>query len=135
MTLRIAIAQINLLVGDIAGNARRVLEAACRARDGLKAHAVVFPELTLSGYPPEDLLYKPHFLQHIELALDDVARQSAGITVVLGFPERRDGVLYNSAAVLQEGAVHKVYRKQELPNYGVFDERRYFHPGQQALCV
>ena len=134
MTLRIAIAQINLLVGDIAGNARRVLEATRQARDGLNAHAVVFPELTLSGYPPEDLLYKPHFLQQIELALEDVARQSAGITVVLGFPERHDGILYNSAAVLRDGSVHTVYRKQELPNYGVFDERRYFHPGHKP-CV
>ncbi len=134
MTLRIAIAQINLLVGDIAGNARRVLEATSQARDGLNAHAVVFPELTLSGYPPEDLLYKPHFLQQIELALKEVAVQSAGITVVLGFPERHDGILYNSAAVLRDGSVHTVYRKQELPNYGVFDERRYFHPGHQP-CV
>ena len=131
MPLRIAIAQINLLVGDIAGNVRRVLEATSRAKDALKAHAVVFPELTLSGYPPEDLVYKPHFLQQIELALDEVAKQSVGITVVLGFPERHNGVLYNSAAVLQNGSVQSIYRKQELPNYGVFDERRYFHPGNK----
>ena len=134
MPLRIAIAQINLLVGDIVGNARRVLESTTRAREELKAHAVVFPELTLSGYPPEDLLYKPHFLQQIEFALDDVARQSDGITVVLGFPERHNGILYNSAAVLQKGVVQSIYRKQELPNYGVFDERRYFHPGNKP-CV
>ena len=131
MSLRIAIAQINLLVGDIAGNVRRVLESTSRAKDALKAHAVVFPELTLSGYPPEDLVYKPHFLQQIELALDEVAKQSTGITVVLGFPERHNGVLYNSAAVLQNGSVQTIYRKQELPNYGVFDERRYFHPGNK----
>jgi len=129
MTLRIAIAQINLLVGDIAGNARRVLETATQARDRLQAHAVVFPELTLAGYPPEDLLYKTHFLMQIELALDDLAKQTTGITVVLGFPELSDGILYNSAAVLRDGTVHKVYRKQELPNYGVFDEKRYFQAG------
>ncbi len=134
MTLRIAIAQINLLVGDIAGNARRVLAATRRARDELEAHAVVFPELTLAGYPPEDLLYKPHFLEQIDLALDDVAKQTTGITLVLGFPEAGDGLLFNSAAVLRDGEIHKVYRKQELPNYGVFDEKRYFHPGH-APCV
>ena len=134
MNLRIAIAQINLLVGDIAGNARRVLETAAQARDRLQAHAVVFPELTLSGYPPEDLLYKSHFLQQIEVTLLQVARQITDITVILGFPELSDGILYNSAAVLRDGAVHKIYRKQELPNYGVFDERRYFHPGKEP-CV
>lgn len=134
MTLRIAIAQINLLVGDIAGNVRRVVEYATRARDELKAHAVVFPELTLAGYPPEDLLYKQHFLKQIEAALDQVAIQTAGITVIVGFPEQIDGILYNSAAVLRDGGLHKVYRKQELPNYGVFDERRYFHPGKNP-CV
>ncbi len=134
MTLRIALAQINLLVGDIAGNTRRVLQAAFRARDEFKAHAVVFPELTLAGYPPEDLLYKPHFLNQLELAMKDVAKQTSGITVVLGFPELSDGILYNSAAVLRNGAVHKIYRKQELPNYGVFDERRYFQPGKEP-CV
>jgi len=134
MTLRIAIAQINLLVGDINGNARRVLAAACRARDELHAHAVVFPELTLAGYPPEDLLHKPHFLEQINRALADIARQAAGITLVLGFPELSAGILYNSAAVLRDGAVLAVYRKQALPNYGVFDEKRYFRPGSEP-CV
>jgi len=134
MTLRIAIAQINLLVGDIAGNTRRVLAAAGQARDGLNAQAVVFPELTLAGYPPEDLLYKPHFLEQIDAALDAIARQAAGITLVLGFPERHGGLLYNSAAVLRDGAIQQIYRKQELPNYGVFDEKRYFRPGSTP-CV
>ncbi|MDD5035969.1 MAG: NAD+ synthase [Methylococcaceae bacterium] len=134
MTLRIAIAQINLLVGDIAGNARRVLDIARRARDELQAHAVVFPELTLAGYPPEDLLYKPHFLEQVELALNELAKQAQGVILVVGFPELHDGLLYNSAAVLREGGVHKIYRKQELPNYGVFDEKRYFRPGNSP-CV
>ena len=134
MTLRIAIAQINLLVGDIAGNARQALAAARRARDELDADAVVFPELTLAGYPPEDLLHKPHFLEQIDRALRDIAAQSAGLVLVLGFPEFSEGLLYNSAAVLRDGRVEKIYRKQALPNYGVFDEMRYFHPGAEP-CV
>ncbi|MFM8330529.1 MAG: NAD+ synthase, partial [Candidatus Methylumidiphilus sp.] len=135
MTLRIAIAQMNLLVGDIVGNTRRVLSAAHRARSELKAHLVVFPELTLAGYPPEDLLLKPHFLEQVGVALEDVARQTAGLmTLVLGFPELDEGLLYNSAAVLRDGHIHRIYRKQELPNYGVFDEKRYFLPGQEP-CV
>jgi NAD+ synthase (glutamine-hydrolysing) len=134
MKLRIAIAQINPLVGDIAGNAHLVRETARRARDELEAQAVVFPELTLSGYPPEDLLYKPHFLVQIRQALDELASQTIGTVLVVGFPELKEGLLYNSAAVLRDGAVQAIYRKQELPNYGVFDEKRYFRPGKEA-CV
>jgi NAD+ synthase (glutamine-hydrolysing) len=134
MTLRIAIAQINLLVGDINGNIRRILAAAYRARDELKAHAVIFPELTLTGYPPEDLLYKPHFIEYINAALLTIAEQTQGISLVLGFPELDEGVLYNSAAIIRDGKIATIYRKQELPNYGVFDEKRYFRPGHQA-CV
>lgn len=134
MTLRIAIAQINLLVGDINGNTRRIIAAATRARDGLNAHAVVFPELTLTGYPPEDLLYKPHFIEEVESALVDIAQQSLGITLVVGFPALNEGQLYNSAAILRDGNLHKIYHKQELPNYGVFDEKRYFSAGTEA-CV
>jgi NAD+ synthase (glutamine-hydrolysing) len=131
MTLRIAIAQINLLVGDIQGNIRRILDAVRRAREEMQAHAIVFPELTLAGYPPEDLLYKPHFLEETKLALDEIAQQTQGTTVVLGFPESSEGLLHNSAAILRNGCIHAVYRKQELPNYGVFDEKRYFLPGTE----
>jgi NAD+ synthase (glutamine-hydrolysing) len=134
MALRIALAQIDLLVGDIKGNTRRVIETAHRARDELLARAVVFPELTLTGYPPEDLLYKAHFLEQVEQALGEVARATADIAVVLGFPERDKGTLYNSAALVRGGQVERVYRKQALPNYGVFDEKRYFQPGNEA-CV
>jgi NAD+ synthase (glutamine-hydrolysing) len=134
MKLRIAIAQINLLVGDIAGNAERVKQAARRARDDLEAQVVVFPELTLTGYPPEDLLYKPHFLGQISLALHDLAQEAQGVVLVVGFPELKEGLLYNSAAVLRGGALAQIYRKQELPNYGVFDEKRYFRPGSEP-CV
>jgi NAD+ synthase (glutamine-hydrolysing) len=132
--LRIAIAQVNLLVGDIAGNARRVLETARRARDELRAQAVVFPELTLAGYPPEDLIQRPGFIKQIDYALRELASEVHGIDVVLGFPEKQTGLPYNSAAVLRDGAIHKVYRKHALPNYGVFDEKRYFLPGTEP-CV
>jgi NAD+ synthase (glutamine-hydrolysing) len=132
--LRIAIAQFDFLVGDARGNARRVLEAAADARDRLKAHAVVFPELTLSGYPPEDLILRPDFLAAVESALNELANRIHGITAIVGFPEKQIGMPCNSAAVLRDGAVHKVYRKQALPNYGVFDEKRYFLPGHEP-CV
>ena len=134
LKLRIAIAQLNLLVGDVRGNARRVLDAALDARDRLGARAVVFPELTLSGYPPEDLILRPDFLAEVERVLGELAGQIRGITAIVGFPERQIGMLHNSAAVLRDGTIHRVYRKQALPNYGVFDEKRYFLPGH-APCV
>ncbi len=132
MTLRIAIAQLNLVVGDITGNARRVLETAVDARDRLGAQAVVFPELTLSGYPPEDLILRQDFLTAVGRALHEIAGQLRGITAIVGFPEQYQGAVYNSAAVLTGGAIGAIYRKQALPNYGVFDEKRYFQPGHSA---
>jgi NAD+ synthase (glutamine-hydrolysing) len=133
--LRIAIAQLNLLVGDVNGNAARVVEAADHARNQLRAQAVLFPELTLAGYPPEDLLLRGDFLAQIERALHDASsRVPRGIDVIVGFPEKRGTQLYNSAAVLRDGTVHVVYRKHALPNYGVFDEKRYFTPGNEP-CV
>ena len=134
MTLRIAIAQLDFLVGDVAGNARRVLEAAAEARDRLGAAAIVFPELTLSGYPPEDLLLRRDFLATVESILDDLAAKLFGITAIVGFPEVTDAGIFNSAAVIADGAAQHIYRKQHLPNYGVFDEKRYFLPGH-APCV
>jgi NAD+ synthase (glutamine-hydrolysing) len=134
MKLRIAIAQLDFLVGDVQGNARRVLDAARDARDRLGATAVVFPELTLSGYPPEDLILRPDFLNAVQHALHDLAGQIHGITALVGFPEKQVGMPYNSAAVIRDGAIRAVYRKQALPNYGVFDEKRYFLPGH-APCV
>ena len=134
MTLRIAIAQLDFLVGDVAGNARRVLEAVREARDRLGADAVVFPELTLSGYPPEDLILRRDFLAAVETALERLAPEIAGITIIVGFPEATDAGVYNCAAVIRDGVIHRTYRKQRLPNYGVFDEKRYFRPGD-AACV
>jgi NAD+ synthase (glutamine-hydrolysing) len=128
--LRVALAQVNPTVGDIRGNARTIAENIARAREG-GAALVVFPELTLSGYPPEDLVLKTSFLDAAAGALDELAAQTHGIAAVVGFPERGDDV-YNSAAVLADGEVVAVYRKMYLPNYGVFDEQRYFQSGSEA---
>ena len=119
------------MVGDIAGNARRVIDCAERLRG--KADIVVFPELTLTGYPPEDLLLRPACDTRVARALRDIAEAAVGITLVLGYPALRDGIRYNVAGVLRDGVVEVEYRKMQLPNYSVFDERRYFEPGANAV--
>jgi NAD+ synthase (glutamine-hydrolysing) len=126
-TLRIALAQFDFPVGDVTGNTRRIAEGIAHARDVLKADLVLFPELAISGYPPEDLLMRPSFLADCQAALDQVALQARGIVAVVGWPQSAGSVLYNAASVLRDGAVAQTYRKRELPNYNVFDERRYFH--------
>ena len=131
--LRIALAQTNPTVGDISGNAARIGELVERAR-GEGAGLVVFPELALTGYPPEDLLLKPHFADRAAEALEELARGTEGIVAMVGFPERSDDV-YNAAAVLADGRVAAVYRKMWLPNYGVFDEQRYFQSGTEPTMV
>jgi NAD+ synthase (glutamine-hydrolysing) len=128
--LRVALAQINPTVGDIRGNARKIAERTGAAREQ-GAALVVFPELTISGYPPEDLLLKTSFLDEVGAALEELAARTRGIAALVGFPERADDV-YNSAAVLADGEVAAVYRKMYLPNYGVFDEQRYFQSGSEA---
>jgi NAD+ synthase (glutamine-hydrolysing) len=128
--LRVALAQINPTVGDIDGNAGKIAEQIALARDG-GAALVVFPELALCGYPPEDLLLKTTFLARAEEALAELATQARDIVALVGFPERADDV-YNAAAVLADGDVAAVYRKMYLPNYGVFDEQRYFQSGSEA---
>jgi NAD+ synthase (glutamine-hydrolysing) len=133
-SLRLALGQLNFLVGDIAGNVEKMRAAAGRARDELKAHAVVFPELALTGYPPEDLLLRPAFLRDADVGLENLCRAAVGIDIVVGHPHRREGKLYNAASLLREGGVHATYHKHCLPNYGVFDEKRYFAPGEGA-CV
>ncbi len=134
-TLRIAMAQLDLLVGDIDGNADKVIAAAARARDEFEADAIVFPELTLSGYPPEDLLLRPGFNRRVAAALARVAERVRGIDVILGYPQQSDGGLYNAASLLRDGAVVATYHKFELPNYSVFDEKRYFIPGDTPCVV
>ncbi|WDS37617.1 NAD+ synthase [Pseudoxanthomonas sp.] len=127
-TLRIAMAQFDFPVGDLAGNTRRIIEQIAVARDEYGADLVLFPELALSGYPPEDLLMRPSFLADCHAAMEEVARAATGgITAVVGWPESAGSVLYNAACVLRDGAILANYRKRELPNYNVFDERRYFH--------
>jgi NAD+ synthase (glutamine-hydrolysing) len=129
-TLRVALAQINTTVGDLEGNANKVIEYAARAREQ-GADVVAFPELTLPGYPPEDLLMRSRFIDDNLKALQRVAAEVRGITAVVGFVDS-DVDLYNAAAVIHDGKVAGVYRKQYLPNYGVFDERRYFLEGKRA---
>ena len=133
--LRIALAQINLLVGDIAGNAAQVIACAARARDALGAQLIVFPELTLTGYPPEDLLLRPELHARVQRALDDILRQVQGIDVLLGYPQQTSAGLYNAASLLRDGAIVATCHKQNLPNYGVFDEKRYFVAGATPCVV
>jgi NAD+ synthase (glutamine-hydrolysing) len=128
--LRIGLAQVNVTVGDIEGNTRRVLDEIERAR-ALGVDLVAFPELCLTGYPPEDLLFRPAFIEPNLRALDRVARASTGLIVVVGFVDRQDDIM-NAAAVCHDGAVKGVYHKQYLPNYGVFDEDRYFQAGVET---
>jgi NAD+ synthase (glutamine-hydrolysing) len=141
--LRIALCQMNATVGDLAGNTELIGAGIAAARDA-GAQLVLFPELALTGYPPEDLLLREHFLADTGARLRELAASARGIVAIVGFPERIEGaprtgesgmagpvstVLYNAAAVLAEGSVQAVYRKLRLPNYGVFDEQRYFKAG------
>lgn len=126
MTVRIAMAQFDFPVGDVAGNRDRIARMIAEARDEYEADIVLFPELALSGYPPEDLLYRPSFLRDCQVALDGIAANVHGIVAVVGWPQAAGAVVYNAASVLRDGAIEQTYRKRELPNYAVFDERRYF---------
>jgi NAD+ synthase (glutamine-hydrolysing) len=145
-SLRIAMAQINPTVGDIVGNTRLIQTWIKEARQA-KADLVAFPELAITGYPPEDLLFKPRFIEDTHRALRAVAAEARGVVVVVGyvgqgatavltsdapsFPLAGRHELYNEAAVLSDRRILATYRKRHLPNYGVFDESRYFHPGSR----
>jgi NAD+ synthase (glutamine-hydrolysing) len=130
--LCIGLAQLNFLVGDAQGNAARVIDSLARARAGPKPDLLVFPELTLSGYPPEDLLFHGGFRQAIDRALATVRDAVQGTGVVVGYPEYVGHDIYNSAAFLRDGTLVANHRKHELPNYRVFDEKRYFRAGRAA---
>ncbi len=130
-TVRLALAQLNMTVGDIEGNARKIVDTLARAR-GQGANLVLFPELAISGYPPEDLLLKPDFIEANLRALDEIRRATAHITAVVGYPAADEYDIYNAAAVLQNGTLVGTYRKHYLPNYGVFDENRYFGEGLES---
>src|SRR5262245_31503711 len=135
MALRLALAQLNLIVGDVTGNTQRVIDTAADARDRLKADLVLFPELSLCGYPPEDLLFHKGLRRQVTAALDRVRTETRGIAVMVGYPEYADDGIYNAAAVLRDGALLASYRKQELPNYKVFDEKRYFRHGRDTRVI
>ncbi len=132
-TLRLALAQVNPKVGDVDGNAALAAEWIGRARDA-GADLVVLPELVISGYPPEDLLLKPHFLAACEEAVEGLAAQASGIVAMIGCPVR-DAALHNGLVVIADGRIAARYRKVHLPNYGVFDERRWFDPGPVGELV
>ena len=134
-TFKIALAQLNFLVGDVHGNATRVITTTRRARAEFGVDLVLFPELTLSGYPPEDLLFHRGFRRQIELGLDRVRQEVQDASVVIGFPEYTRAGIYNSAALISGGVIAAIHRKAELPNYKVFDEKRYFQPGAQPTVV
>jgi NAD+ synthase (glutamine-hydrolysing) len=133
--LKIALAQVDTLVGDVEGNAERIRDWALKARDELRAHLVVFPELAITGYPPEDLLLRASLHARTERALHGLAPEVRGIDVVLGAPMLDERGLHNSAVLLRDGRVSARYDKQILPNYSVFDEKRYFVPGHEACII
>jgi NAD+ synthase (glutamine-hydrolysing) len=134
-SVRIVLAQLDFLVGDVAGNAARISAAAERARVELQADCVVFPELALTGYPPEDLLLRPALNDRVRAGLERLAREVRGIDLIVGYPRLFEGRLYNAASVLRDGMIVATYHKQLLPNYSVFDEKRYFVAGAEPCVV
>jgi NAD+ synthase (glutamine-hydrolysing) len=131
--MRLALAQIDSVVGDLDGNRDRVLTRLAQARDA-GAELVLFPELAVTGYPPEDLLLRPSFIEAAERTIREIAAETAGVAALVGFPHF-DGDLFNAGAVCSEGEVKAIYRKRFLPNYGVFDEDRYFAPGRDLVLL
>lgn len=131
-TLRIAIAQINSTVGDLEGNTKKILEYVQRAKR-VQADIVSFPELALCGYPPEDLVLKPSFIDENLREIKLIAKSINGITAIVGFVDKQKGDIYNAAAVISDGKIKGVYHKNYLPNYSVFDEKRYFKEGKTPL--
>lgn len=130
--VKVALAQIDLAVGDVAGNTQKIIQYADRARLEQKADLVVFSELSICGYPPEDLLFHSGLRQLVEDALAEIRASVAGIAILVGFPEYEGDRIYNACAVFHDGQILSHYRKQRLPNYSVFDEERYFTRGKQA---
>src|SRR6476659_9375301 len=131
--MRLALAQINTTVGDLDGNRERILARLTEAKEA-GADVVLFPELAVTGYPPEDLLLRPSFVHAAERTLGEIAREARGIVAFVGTPHL-DRDLYNGCAVCAGGEVKTIYRKHLLPNYGVFDEHRYFTPGREFVLL
>ncbi|MCX5632648.1 MAG: NAD+ synthase [Phycisphaerae bacterium] len=134
MSLRTGLAQINTTVGDFAGNIDKIRQMYARAKQE-KVELLVFPELSICGYPPEDLLLKKHFLAENKKAVQQLAKDCPDITIMAGFAEAADGVCFNALAILGGGKITKVYHKTLLPNYGVFDEKRYFNSGGEPAVI
>ena len=133
MPIKIQIAQINPIVGDIQSNAKKIIDLSIEAFD-LGAHLVVFPELALTGYPPEDLLLRDGFMDQVKNEVDNLCEAiPSNISVLFGAPSQSDKNLYNSAYLIRDNQIQNIYNKQELPNYGVFDEKRYFTPGSDSF--
>ncbi len=130
--VKVALAQINLTVGDIAGNTEKIISYSAQARDDLDADLVIFPELSICGYPPEDLLFHASLRCLVENAMTQISESISGIAVLIGFPEYSQGKIYNACEVIHDGKILAHYRKQSLPNYSVFDEERYFTRGNSA---
>ncbi|MGH8119757.1 MAG: NAD+ synthase [Gammaproteobacteria bacterium] len=130
----IVLAQLNLCVGDITGNTEQIIDSVHCAQKQHKADVIVFPELSLSGYPPEDLLYRPAFHNHAKEALHTLCASAREIDIIVGHPHYQIDRIYNACSLLRDGRILHTYHKQCLPNYGVFDEKRYFYPGA-ASCV
>lgn len=133
--LRVVIAQLNLLVGDIQGNLQKHFEAATTARDVLKADVIVFPELSITGYPPEDLLLRPSFIEAANQAVTEFQEKIQNIHCIVGHPHATSQGLFNSCSLIYNGLILARYAKQHLPNYGVFDELRYFTPGNSHTVI
>ncbi len=132
--LKIALAQLNFLVGDIEGNAKKIIAESNRILANNPIDLIVFPELALTGYPPEDLLFRPALYERIDLALKKIQVEIKNTAVIIGYPECTNGNIYNKAAVISSGKILAEYSKQKLPNYTVFDEKRYFTEGKDS-CV
>ena len=132
--LPVAIAQLNFTVGDVDKNVDSIMHAADRARSDLGCRVVIFPELSITGYPPEDLLFRGDFLEHAKAGLNRLLDAKTDIVMVVGHPHLDGEKLYNAASVISDGEVVARYFKRELPNFGVFDEKRYFCAGD-APCV
>ncbi|MDE1888281.1 MAG: NAD+ synthase, partial [Gammaproteobacteria bacterium] len=128
-------AQLNLLVGDVPGNVQKILQAANHSRDKLHAQLAVYPELALTGYPPEDLLFHSALRREVEQGVERLMREVRGIDMLVGYPLYDGGRIYNVTSVISGGALRTTYRKRELPNYSVFDEKRYFTPGEAPALV
>ena len=133
--IHMIIGQLNFTVGDIQSNTDKIIKAIKKANNDYKADIIIFPELSISSYPPEDLLLRPAFNEAINIALDKIKISTENIHVILGYPLRKEGKLYNACSLIHNNEIKKTYSKQYLPNYGVFDEKRYFTPGDDSPCL